>query len=87
VSRKMDMSHVDEIIDILGIDAAEAKKLFEERVGNMETWQILKVLTDDQSVVDHITEYVDVQGYNCKVTDYGYGRWAIYVQITEVDLL
>ena len=87
MSRKMDMSHVDEIIDTMGIDAAEVKRRFEEQVGRMKTWQILKVLTDDQSVVDHITEYVDVQGYNCRVTDYGSGRWAIYVQITEVDLL
>lgn len=87
MERRMDGSHVDEIVDIMETDAEEAKRQFEEQVLSMDTWQILKVLTDDQAVVDHITEYVDVQGYNCKVTDYGRGRWAIYVQITEVDLL
>ena len=86
MERKMDGSHVDEIVDIMETDAEEAKRQFEEHVLSMDTWQILKVLTDDQAVVDHITEYVDVQGYNCKVTDYGRSRWAIYVQITEVDL-
>ena len=86
MERRMDGSHVDEIVDIMETDAEEAKRQFEEQVLSMDTWQILKVLTDDQAVVDHITEYVDVQGYNCKVNDYGRSRWAIYVQITEVDL-
>ena len=87
MQKKMNTSHVDEIIDLMGIDADEAKRRFEEQLEQMETWQILKVLTDDQPMVDHITEYVDVQGFNCIVTDYGRGRWAIYVQLTEVDLL
>jgi len=86
MQRKLDTSHVDELIDLMGIPVKEAKKQFEEQLGQMDTWQILKVLTDDQRMVDHITEYVDVQGYNCIVTDYGRGRWAIYVQLTEVDL-
>lgn len=87
MQKKMSTSRVDEIIDLMGIDTDEAKRRFEEQLERMETWQILKVLTDDQPMVDHITEYVDVQGYNCIVTDYGRGRWAIYVQLTEVDLL
>lgn len=87
MEKKMKMSHVDEILDIMGVSAKEAKRRFVEQVEGMETWEILKVLTDDQKIVDYITEYVDVQGYNCKVTDYGQGRWAIYVQLTEVDLL